>query len=139
MPAANTQYRTGSTQHHREFCGDYLPKSTFHNGVNISPKQHIAKITRRNIQLSNKLNREHKKIKLQYSILPEYTEFQPSVQQLKKKSAQQFYNFTSFTNATIHILKSLQHILYCTFSILFTILKLSGQSTSTSVIGVQNS
>ena len=36
-PAANTQYRTGSTQHHREFCGDYLPKSTFHTGVNISP------------------------------------------------------------------------------------------------------
>ena len=38
MPAANTQYRTGSTQHHREFCGDYLPRSTFHTGVNTSPK-----------------------------------------------------------------------------------------------------
>ena len=31
-------------------------------------------------------------IQLQYSVLPEYTEFQPSVQQLKTTSAQQFYN-----------------------------------------------
>jgi hypothetical protein len=32
-------------------------------------------------------------IKLQYSILPEYTEFQVTVQQLKTKSSQQIYNF----------------------------------------------
>jgi len=36
-------------------------------------------------------------------------------------------------------LKSLQHILYCTSSKLFTVLKLSGQSTSTLAMHVQYS
>ena len=42
-------------------------------------------------------------IQLQNSTLPEQAEFQPGVQQLKTKSAQQRYNFTNFTNATIYI------------------------------------
>ena len=34
----------------------------------------------------------------------EYIEFQPSVQQLKARSEQQFYNFTNFTKATIYLI-----------------------------------
>ena len=47
--------------------------------------------------------RKHNNAQLKYSILPEYTEFQRSLQQVKTKFAQQFYNFTNLNNATIYM------------------------------------
>jgi vesicle coat complex subunit len=80
------------------------------------------------------------KIQLQYSILPEFTELQPTVQQLKIKPAQQFYNFKILTILIMRIymlyLKFLYNILYCTSSKLITILNLRVHSTSTLVIRV---